>query len=135
MMHLAGEIDDLIEPEQLFIYYNHFLSTFFDSDDDAAYIAWLRTFATSQEKLTYSLILSPFSKRSIKKYEPRLPRGVPLAQGNYFLLEHATDYLANALADSPNPIMGYFHFLPPHTPYRTRLDFFRRFIVRSSSRP
>jgi arylsulfatase A-like enzyme len=135
LAHLRDDIDDLIEPERLFFYANRFLSAFFRADDDAAYLSWARAFEQSQENRTYSLFLAPFLNLALGKYqrakfseyEPQFPRGIPFARGNYFLLEHATDYLSALLENSPRPFLGYFHFLPPHTPYSTRRDFFRRF--------
>jgi arylsulfatase len=135
LTQLAEEIEDLIPPEKLFFYVNRFLSTLFKSDDDIAYLSWSRTFERSQENRTSSLFLShflgnvidKFRNEKIGEYETLFPRGVPFARGNYFLLEHATDYLSRFLTDAPKPFIGYFHFLPPHTPYSTRRDFYHRF--------
>jgi choline-sulfatase len=44
-----------------------------------------------------------------------------------FLLEDAIDWLQENLGPLPNPFMGYFHFYPPHSPYRTHRDFYNRF--------
>jgi arylsulfatase A-like enzyme len=32
--------------------------------------------------------------------------------------------LLNSVSAAPSPFLGYYHFLPPHFPYKTRQDFF-----------
>jgi arylsulfatase A-like enzyme len=43
------------------------------------------------------------------------------------LLENAINELGRQLAESPQPFLGYFHFMPPHHPYRTSREFFNAF--------
>jgi len=50
-----------------------------------------------------------------------------IAGDNYYLLEDAINWLATTLANLRQPFMGYFHFLPPHAPYKTHRDFVGRF--------
>jgi arylsulfatase A-like enzyme len=135
LRQMVDEIEELIKPEELFFYFNRFLSTLFENDDDIAYLSWLRTFESRRENSTNSLFLSQLlgpvmekiRQEKVKKYADQFPRGVPSVKDNYFLLEHATDSLANTLIKGPRPFMGYLHFLPPHTPYCTRLDFYQHF--------
>jgi arylsulfatase A-like enzyme len=67
-------------------------------------------------------------EQRLENLEPRFPRGIPLAGTvNHFLLETAIDRIGRRLADIPQPFIGYFHFLPPHHPYRTSNEFFNAF--------
>jgi hypothetical protein len=66
--------------------------------------------------------------RKIKRYKPDFPRGLPnVTSDNYFLLEQAVDWLGDRLLNIPRPFAGYFHFLPPHFPYKTHRDFYGTF--------
>ena len=47
--------------------------------------------------------------------------------GSDFLLERAIDWIGRRLIYVPQPFFGYFHLLPPHGPYNTRLDFYDHF--------
>lgn len=54
--------------------------------------------------------------------------GVPASNtDNGFLFEHAIDWLADCVVNLDEPTFGYFHFLPPHDPYRPPTDFFGTF--------
>jgi arylsulfatase A-like enzyme len=44
-----------------------------------------------------------------------------------FVLEEAIDWLGENISAWPEPFLGYFHFLPPHSPYHTRIEFIDRF--------
>jgi arylsulfatase A-like enzyme len=135
LRQLAAEIDDQIQREKLFFYYNHFLTSLFADDNDIAALSWLRTFESRKERSTYSLFLSQIigpllenvRRKQAQKYAAQFPRGVPEASNNFFLLEQATDYFANTLKNTPTPFLGYIHLLPPHTPYCTSRDFYQYF--------
>jgi arylsulfatase A-like enzyme len=131
----AGNIEDLTAREKLFFFYDRSLDMLFNSDEDIANVGWVRAFEGRKSSHTYSLFLSYFYEMLHEKYReyhlnqylPDFPRGVPNVRGNFFLLEHATDYLNNLLASAPKPFVGYFHFFPPHVPYATRRDYAGRF--------
>jgi choline-sulfatase len=42
-------------------------------------------------------------------------------------LETATQAVGKKLTDIPQPFLAYFHFLPPHAPYRTSKEFYNAF--------
>ena len=44
-----------------------------------------------------------------------------------FLLETAIDMIGKKLPEIPQPFLGYFHFMPPHSPYHTPREFYNAF--------
>jgi membrane-anchored protein YejM (alkaline phosphatase superfamily) len=64
-------------------------------------------------------------KQLLEKYGELFPRGLPSAdeEGRVFILEHAIDWLINQTNQAPKPYMLYAHLLPPHEPYRPRIEF------------
>jgi arylsulfatase A-like enzyme len=81
---------------------------------------------------SYSLFLSRLyallNKDRFDPYKESFPRGIPNThEDNYYILEHGIDWLQALMLDAPQPFMGYFHFLPPHFPYKTRIDFYDHF--------
>jgi arylsulfatase A-like enzyme len=62
------------------------------------------------------------------KIAAHFPRGVPEADGRGpFILEDAIDWIIQQSTSLPQPFLGYYHLLPPHSPYNTReeyVDFF-----------
>lgn len=104
----------------------------FDADRDIADVSWDRAMNSVEDEYAYSLffsrLLGAYQKKVVAGLQPQFPRGVPhIGAGNYFLLEDALDWLADTLDRLPQPFMGYFHFIPPHHPYRTHRDFYRSF--------
>jgi arylsulfatase A-like enzyme len=68
------------------------------------------------------------NKDRFSAYESSFPRGIPHIFGDsYYILEHGIDWLQTLLATAPQPFMGYFHYLPPHFPYKTRAEFYDQF--------
>jgi len=43
-------------------------------------------------------------------------------------LERPINWLLNEVGNFPEPFLSYFHLLPPHWPYATRIDFYDEFI-------
>lgn len=105
----------------------------FQNDEDVATLSWLRGMNLDLAGGTYSLFLSSFFQKLQEKNHERIqtsfPLGLPAAiMGNqFFRVEDAVDWLIDLIPQSPQPFLGYFHFLPPHAPYNTRRDFFERF--------
>ena len=129
---LRGWIDELVPREKLYLQtFDAPIHQAFYRDDDVADVAWARAMKL-QGGFSYSLLLSRFYTRvhdaGIANLESGFPRGVPMnASKDAFLLEQSTEWLANRLKILPQPFLGYFHFLPPHAPYRTSQAFFDRF--------
>jgi len=101
----------------------------FESDDDIASVAWNRNIILNEDGVAYSIFLSHLYKflreRKVASFKKMFPRGIPSIEDSYnnFILEDAVEWITNRLPDIPKPFLGYFHFLPPHEPYRTPLEF------------
>ncbi|HLF73876.1 MAG TPA: sulfatase-like hydrolase/transferase [Anaerolineales bacterium] len=127
------DLDELIPRQSLFLEsYDTLISTLFENDEDIASISWIRSMQVNEDGSAYSLFLShlyeTLQERKLKNLKPLFPRGLPtLGQVNPYLLETAVDGVAKRLAEIPQPFLGYFHFMPPHHPYRTSREFFNAF--------
>ena len=127
------QMDELIPREKLFLAsYDTFIESLFQNDEDIATVAWSRDMRVADAGYAYSLFLSNLYKvlqqGKIANLEPMFPRGIPTTgSDNGFLLEQAVDFLSNTVRSVAQPFFAYFHFLPPHFPYRTSIEFFNRF--------
>jgi arylsulfatase A-like enzyme len=125
-------IDDLVPRDKMYLEtYDELIHTIFYRDDDIADVSWTRDMKLA-DGYSYSLFLSRFYKivrdASIASLESRFPRGVPMnASKDAFLLEQSVNWLDDHMKVIPEPFLGYFHFLPPHAPYRTSQEFYGRF--------
>jgi arylsulfatase A-like enzyme len=121
------EIDYFKSREDLTLGNNHWLGTLFGNDQDTATISWARISGQIEDHLKSSLFLSDWitslDDRQSEALLDNYPRGLPISSLDKFLLEDAIDWLQSASSDFFNPFLGYFHFLPPHAPYHTRIDF------------
>jgi len=130
-----GDIDKLIPLDEFFLRSDAFLSKIFEKDLDIATVSWSRIIQ-KKDGYAYSLFLSDLYKLYLKiqdskiaNLEQQYPRGIPSTDySNQFLLEQSIDGLANYVQNIRQPFLGYFHFWPPHEPYRTRLDFYNHFL-------
>ena len=126
------QIDELVPREKLFLAtYSGFIETLFRNDEDIASVSWTRDMQIG-EGYAYSLFLAHLYKvleeGKVANLQPLFPRGLPTTgSDDAFLLEQAVDWLSNVLTVVPQPFMGYFHFLPPHFPYRTPVEFYNHF--------
>lgn len=133
LKQFARDIDELIPRESLLLEsYDALVSSLFKNDEDIASISWIRNMKVNDEGFAYSLFLShlyeTLQAKRIENLKPRFPRGIPATgQVNPYVLETAIDAVRNRLADTPQPFLGYFHFMPPHHPYRTTVEFFDAF--------
>ena len=125
-------IDDLVPRDKMYLEtYDELIHTVFYRDDDIADVSWTRDMKL-QDGYAYSLFLSRLYKTvrdaSTASLESRFPRGVPTnASSDAFLLEQSASWLDDHMRIIPEPFLGYFHFLPPHAPYRTSSEFYGRF--------
>ena len=129
---LSGSMQDHIPLENLLLTNDGFLSTLFKGDENTATVSWTRAMKSKEEGYAYSLFLSrimqALRERDISTVRSQFPGGIPDISGeNYFQLEDAIDGLGSAIRNVSQPFLGYFHFLPPHGPYRTHKEFFGRF--------
>jgi arylsulfatase A-like enzyme len=100
----------------------------FPHDDDIATLSWYQWNSREQDNVTGSLLMPDFEhylrKRLAKVYGAQFPRGLPEVHGvGYYLIEHALDWVMSQLLETPSPRLFYIHMLPPHSPYRTRVEF------------
>ncbi len=127
------DIEEWIPREQLLLSsYSRYIQTLFTNDDDLASVSWTRNTNLKESGYAYSLFFShlyePLQKQRLKNIKAQFPRGIPDAgYDNYFILEEAIDALGERIAGTPQPFFGYFHFLPPHSPYNTSKKFVNRF--------
>ncbi len=127
------DVDDLIPRDKLFLgSYDNFIETLFRNDEDIATVSWARDMRISDGGYAYSLFLSHLyevlQEGKVANLKPLFPRGLPTTgSDNGFLLEQAVDFITNLLTVVPQPLFGYFHFLPPHFPYHTSIEFYNRF--------
>jgi arylsulfatase A-like enzyme len=132
LKQFEADIEDLVPREDLYLTSDKTISNLFQNDDDASSVAWVRTIKKGGGGYAYSLFLSRLYEylqlSRLKNLKQEYPRGLPGVNGdNYFLLEQAVDALGARLKKISQPFFGYFHFLPPHYPYRPPLEFFGRF--------
>ena len=130
----ASDLDETIPIQKLFLTFDVIPATLFKRDDDQARVSWRRIFKhTINGGYSYSLFLSRLYEAMqtgrTAQYEASFPRGLPnLENDNYFLLEQAIDFLADQASRAPTPFLGYFHFWPPHHPYKTSREFFDLYV-------
>ncbi|MBC7876730.1 MAG: sulfatase-like hydrolase/transferase [Anaerolineales bacterium] len=133
LKQFQNDIDELIPRDQLLLgSYGKFIQTLFMNDEDTATVSWIRNIKSKETGYAYSLFLShlyqPLQDNLVRNISSQFPRGIPTA--NYddgFVLGQAIDEISKRLAVIPQPFLGYFHFLPPHSPYRTSLEFYNKF--------
>lgn len=133
LKQFSSTMEELIPRESLFLEsYDRLISTLFHNDDDISSIAWIRNMQFGEEGTAYSLFLSHLYQQlqewDQKRLHSRFPRGLPLAGfADPFVLETAIQQIGTTLTEIPRPFLGYFHFLPPHEPYRTETQFIDAF--------
>jgi arylsulfatase A-like enzyme len=132
LKQFQGDVDELIPQRQLYLTNDGFINTLFSNDDDIASVSWTRIIKKQEYGYSYSLFISRLYEllrdSQFQNLKSLFPRGIPGIQGdNYFLLEDAIQWLGGQVGAIPQPFFGYFHFLPPHYPYRTEREFYGRF--------
>lgn len=132
LRQMEKETNELIPREKLLLAsYDNFIESLFRNDEDIASVSWTRDMRLD-DQYAYSLFLSHLYRvlqdGKIANLKPLFPRGLPTTgSDDGFLLEQAVDFLSHLLASVPQPFVGYFHFLPPHFPYNTSVDFYNHF--------
>lgn len=122
-----GDITEYVPQNELFLSNDEIVRKFFQNDEDTATVGWARTIKRT-EGFSYSLFLSQlyekYRNNKVADAATQYPLGLPnINNDNYFTLEQGIDYLADRINDLPKPFMGYFHFLPPHFPYKPHKEF------------
>ena len=123
-------MDEFIPREKYFLEsVDTLISALFKNDDDIASVSWLRSMRIQENGgFAYSLFLShiyeAIQQKRIEELKKVFPRGIPTTGADYgYLLETAIDAVGSRLAEIPQPFFGYFHFMPPHHPYRPPGEF------------
>lgn len=129
---VGKNFNNYIPSKNLFLTTDGFIPDMFLEDEDIATVSWVRAIKRKEEGYAYSLFFShiyePYQELKIANLTPYYPRGIPSVKSdNYFLLEYAVDWLGSKLETIPQPFLSYFHFMPPHAPYKTHRDFYRLF--------
>jgi choline-sulfatase len=132
LRQFSHDIDELIPREELLLNsYDKIVHKLFSADDDIASVGWERAVKTEEDGYAYSLFLSQlyenYKQKRIKGVKELFPLGLPGEGSDNFVLETGIDKIWKRLSEIPQPFLGYFHFLPPHGPYRTSLEFFNTF--------
>jgi arylsulfatase A-like enzyme len=127
-------LDEYVPPQSLFIKsYDSFIEALFGNDNDIASLSWTRNMNIREQGYAYSLFLSglygPLQDQREAKLRTIFPRGIPSTGSldKKFILETSTDWVGNRLQKLQQPFLGYFHFMPPHGPYNTSLEFYNHF--------
>jgi len=128
LKQFLADVDELVPQMHLFLGGDRLLDRLIQNDEDIGTVAWTRAIKQSEAKYSYSLFFSRlydfFQQGRFDQYSKNFPRGIPsIYEDYYFILEHGVDWLREAMLAAPKPFLGYFHFLPPHRPYKTRADF------------
>jgi len=128
LKQFLADIDDLVPMLSLFLGGDHLWNHLLQNDDDIGTVAWTRAIKQSETGYAYSLFFSRLyeflQNGRFDQYLNDFPRGIPnTSEDSYFILEQAVDWLQKAMLAAPQPFLGYYHFFPPHHPYRTRADF------------
>jgi len=134
LRQFRNELEEMFPWASLFLRsYGGFVPALFENDIDIASVSWTRNTNVAQEGYSYSLFLSHLyevlRENQFADLRSQFPRGIPStgSADDFFLLETAVDWVGNRLSLIPQPFLGYFHFLPPHGPYHTSIEFFNRF--------
>ena len=128
------DIDEFIPREELLLAsLDNFIPRVFPNDEDLAGVSWTRAMKIGEEGYAYSLLFShvneSLQKKRLEDILAQFPRGLPTSGvDSGFTLEDAHKYITSRLTDVPRPVLGYFHFLPPHFPYRTSIEFDNVFL-------
>ena len=136
LRQFMGAMDQYLPMHTHYLERDFLLDTLFSGDRDIATVSVSRALKQVKTGNAYSLYLS----RIYEKYklnleakrvgiEPDFPRGVPNYDGiSYFTLEQGIDGVLDMVGGTDQPFLGYYHFLPPHNPYKTRMDFYNQYV-------
>ena len=136
LKQMQDSMDRLKPRQDLYLDRDFVSDLLFANDEDTATTSWWQSIVKKDRKGTYSLFFSHFyrayKERILARYADLYPRGLPnIRDDNFFLPEDATDWTLEEigkLTRADQPILGYFHYLPPHDPYLTRADFVDDFL-------
>lgn len=119
-------------PRQRFYLNNDAITGYLFSRDYNRAASSRRQILAAADGNAYSLFFPNLQTRYIehlnKEYRHRFPRGLPVSEANFvILLDDVITWLWDSAGNFQTPFLGYFHFWPPHSPYRTHADFIDKF--------
>ena len=128
-------LDDYVPMHDLYLESEYLVDTLFAEDHDIATVSWNRAFKLVEDGYSYSLYLSrvyenyqKLKPQKLTEIATNFPRGLPNYDGiSYFTLEDGIDGMLDIIKEGSQPFLGYFHFLPPHNPFKTRTDFYDKY--------
>ncbi|MFC1936355.1 sulfatase [Chloroflexota bacterium] len=132
LLQFKKHIDHLAPKHELYLNYSYIFDQLTENDWDVVRFTKRRVIGPTPYPLVSSLylnqILSHFDARQKQtvedQYSDLFPSGIPAVDQNYyFLLEQAIDWTYAQLDQINQPFLGYYHYYPPHDPYRTRIEF------------
>jgi arylsulfatase A-like enzyme len=114
---------------------NLYGSPLFEKDVHVAFASLEDNIVQQGEGFNSSLFFGPLYRLHIlrerlqatEKYGDNYPLGLPMAPG-LFLLDDVVDGSIDLLRNIEEPTLAYFHFLPPHDPYKPTREFFESFM-------
>ena len=114
---------------------NLYGSPVFEKDIRIAFAGLEDNIVQQGEGFDSSLFLGPLYRLHVRrekqvaaaKYGSNYPLGLPISPG-LFLLDDVVDGSMDLLRNIQEPTLAYFHFLPPHDPYKPTREFFETFV-------
>lgn len=128
-----ASLDEYIPVDRLLLTHDGIISTLFHKDEDVSSMSWARTAKWDEDanynySLFFSVLYQKFQASRLYRLGKDYPLGLPFIRvDNYFVLAEAIDYLSEQVDGLPQPFLGYFHFIPPHSPYHPHKDFYGQF--------
>ncbi len=132
LRQIRADVDEIKPQKDLFVRNPLAFDRLFPWDTDIASVAWQRAVKKGESGYAYSLFLSEIygklAQGQMRDLRALFPRGITrIGEDDYFLLEEAIDWVVSRVTRTPQPFIGYFHFLPPHRPYCPRREYFGAF--------
>lgn len=133
LKQLAAGIDVLEPIQALMLYDRNALPNLLENDFPLGFYSvkkW-RDYPESNSLFINTFFRFKNAADEVKFQEPyraEYPLGLNENHDGYFYrLEDTIDWIAATVAASKQPLLGYFHLMPPHEPYKPRADFLNRF--------
>jgi arylsulfatase A-like enzyme len=129
-MNMQEYIDQIKPRVELMLTQSQATDFLFSNDEHVAWLSWW--LAVEKLDRNYSLFLSNIIElikgKLSSKYNQLFPRGLPSEEGQTYLLETASDWTISQISAIQQPFLAYLHYLPPHDPYNTRIEFIDTFL-------
>ena len=78
-------------------------------------------------ELFFTSIKNRLQKENAEKLKEEYPLGLNQNGSIQFVLEDTITWMMGQITALPRPFLGYYHLLPPHSPYSPRREFWGRF--------